>query len=272
MARSDASENQDICNIMCNKVRLRIAQVLYERVEVPYSELASLVGVSESLLNHHLKRMSGLVEKGRSGYRLTWRGREVYRIVQSLAGGEEEPQARQASLHRRILAFIIDVLVFFISTGAILDPHMIAGLGGLAAGIAGLDPTRITGSLASLIDRSIIGYSNVFFAAFIFLTLLEAYNGQTLGKHLLHLRVVRIDGSRLTLVEAGIRNAGKIFLLPVDLVLGLALYRRRGYIRLTDYLVRAIVVDERPKRNLEARGGDGRRAQLNPNIIARPGG
>ncbi len=270
MARSGASENQDICNMMCNRVRLRIAEVLYDKVEVPYSELASLVGVSESLLNHHLKKMAGLVEKGRNGYKLTWRGREVYRLVKSLAGGEKETGARQAPLPRRILAFLIDVLVFFISTGAILDPHMITSLGGIAAGIIGLDSSRVAGGIASLIDRSIVGYSNVFFAAFIFLTLLEAYNGQTLGKHLLHLRVVRRDGSRLTLVEAGIRNAGKIFLLPIDVALGVILYRGQGYIRLTDYLVQAIVVDERPTKNMARGKGD--QAELNPNVIARPGG
>ena len=96
-------------------------------------------------------------------------------------------------------------------------------------------------------ERSLVGYSNVFFAAYIFMTLLEAYNGQTLGKHLLKLRVIRQDGSRLTLVESGIRNAGKIFILPVDLALGLLLYHKQGYIKLTDYIVKATVIDERNK-------------------------
>lgn len=245
MAKNDAAgEYQDVCNIMCNKIRLKIAETLYHRVEVPYSELATLVGVSESLLNHHLKKMAGLVEKGRNGYRLTWKGREVYRLIQSLQPASREPAPRQAPLYKRTLAFIIDVLVFFISTGAILDPHMITGITGAITGLATLDVGKLAGSLSALLDRSIIGYSNVFFAAYILLTLLEAYNGQTLGKHLLGLRAVRRDGSRLTLVESGIRNAGKIFLLPVDLALGIALYRRQGYIRLTDHLVQAIVVEE----------------------------
>ncbi len=256
MTRTEAGEYEELCNIMCNKVRMRIAEILYHRVEVPYSELASLAGVSESLLNHHLKRMKGLVEKGRSGYKLTWRGRELYKTIQALTGRRSVQQARQASIPKRALAFIIDVLVFFIATGAILDPHIPASLGEVLAGITTLDPGRIAKGIVNLVERSIIGYSNVFFATFIFLTLLEAYNGQTLGKHLLGLRVVRRDGSRLTLVESGIRNAGKIFLLPIDLALGLALYRRQGYIRLTDYMIEAIVVDERqgaPRRGDEKR-------------------
>ncbi|MEB3778950.1 MAG: RDD family protein [Desulfurococcales archaeon] len=245
MARSRIEENEELCSIMCNKIRLTIAEVLYNRVEVPYSELATLVGISESLLNHHLKKMKGLIDKGRNGYKLTWRGRELYRTIQTLTTKTDSSQTiTHSTSAKRALAFIIDILVFFISTGAILDPHMLAGIKEIITGIMSLDTSTLISGVARLLDRSIIGYSNVFFATFIFLTLLEAHNGQTLGKHLLHLRVVRRDGSKLTLVESGIRNAGKIFLLPIDVVLGLILYRKQGYIKLTDYIVEAVILDE----------------------------
>ena len=240
---------QDLCTLLCNQTRLRIAEILYERVEVPYSELATLAGVSESLLNHHLKKMNGLVEKGRQGYRLTAKGRTVYKTIQQLAeaAGRVEPPSR-APITRRILAFLVDVLVFFTATGAILDPHMVTSLATIATGILTLDAGTAWQGLAALVERSLVGYSNVFFAAYIFMTLLEAYNGQTLGKHLLKLRVIRQDGSRLTLVESGIRNAGKIFILPVDLALGLLLYHKQGYIKLTDYIVKATVINESNKK------------------------
>ncbi len=251
MARSEAPEqHQDVCTVMCNRTRLRIAEILYERVEVPYSELATLAGVSESLLNHHLKKMNGLVEKGRQGYRLTARGRSVYKTIQQLTASLQHPEPpRQAPLTRRMLAFLVDVLVFFTATGAILDPHMIASLATITMGILTLDTGTLWQGLTRLVERSLTGYSNVFFAAYIFMTLLEAYNGQTLGKHLFKLRAVRQDGSKLTLVESGIRNAGKIFILPVDLALGLLLYHRQGYIKLTDYIVKAKVIDESNTHN-----------------------
>ena len=54
------------------------------------------------------------------------------------------------------------------------------------------------------------------------------------------IRVVKRNGRRLDLVEAGIRNAGKVFLLPIDLALGV-LFVKRGYVRYTDYYVDAVV-------------------------------
>jgi hypothetical protein len=37
------------------------------------------------------------------------------------------------------------------------------------------------------------------------------------------------------MTEAMIRNIGKVFLLPVDVILGLILYRKRGFLRFFDY-------------------------------------
>jgi uncharacterized RDD family membrane protein YckC len=72
---------------------------------------------------------------------------------------------------------------------------------------------------------------------FIFATLLEAYKGQTLGKYVAGIRVIKSNGRRLTLIESGIRNAGKIFMLPLDLAIGIVLYYRKGYLRFFDYYI-----------------------------------
>jgi len=145
---------------------------------------------------------------------------------------------------RRIAAFFIDIFLFFVATGAVLDRALLHGMAALALAVWSMDSASIVASLQTLVERSLVGYSNVFFASYIFLTLMEAYKGQTPGKHLLGLRVVKVDGGKPSLVEAGIRNAGKIFLLPVDLLLGLALYRKKGFIRFTEYYTRTIVVRE----------------------------
>jgi uncharacterized RDD family membrane protein YckC len=61
----------------------------------------------------------------------------------------------------------------------------------------------------------------------IYLTLLEGFSGQSIGKRIVEIRVVRIDGKRVLYDHAAIRNFGKVFLLPVDLLLGLRLKDKR---------------------------------------------
>ena len=261
----EESPLREVCNAACNPVRRRILEVLYENVELPYGELARRVGISENLLNHHLKRLGGLVEKGEQGYKLTLQGRRVLELIRGMekALGAELRSADEAPresvspgmIARRTIAFLIDITIFFIATGALLDRTLLAGMAGILAALAALDLQRLVESLQLLVERSLIGYSNVFFASYIFLTLTEAYKGQTPGKHLLGLRVLRVDGGKVSLVEAGIRNAGKIFLLPVDLALGILLYRRHGYLKFTDYYTRTVVVREKGSARIEAYAG-----------------
>ncbi len=273
MAARRAGEEEplkEVCNAACNPVRRRILEVLYDSVELPYGELARRVGVSENLLNHHLKRLNGLVVKGEEGYRLTLKGRRVLELIRGMERalgvaerGSAEAEALRESVSpgmiaRRALAFLIDITLFFIATGALLDRALIMGLAGILRSLIALDPQGFAASLQMLVERSLVGYSNVFFASYIFLTLTEAYKGQTPGKHLLGLRVLRVDGGKVSLVEAGIRNAGKVFLLPVDLALGLILYRRLGYLKFTDYYTRTMVVREEWAARLPAGGGGGR--------------
>jgi uncharacterized RDD family membrane protein YckC len=87
----------------------------------------------------------------------------------------------------------------------------------------------------SVVFRLVEVYAHIFFAVYVFLTILEAYKGQTPGKYLLGIRVVKASGGKVSLLESAIRNAGKVFLLPLDLVIGLAFYRKKGYIRFFDY-------------------------------------
>lgn len=239
----------DLCNAACSPVRLKILQVLYEEVEMGYGELARSIGVSEHLLNHHLKRLEGLVEKGERGYRLTWRGRMVVEIVRGLGALKPSippgPTLSGRLIAKRLAAYLIDIVVFFVATGAIIDPQLYKSLAMLAGALAALSLDLALEALKALVDRSLVGYSSVFLAAFTFLTLMEGYRGQSIGKALLGLRVVRADGGKIGLVEAGIRVAGKIFLLPVDLALG-APYWSRGYLRFTEYYTRTIVVEEKP--------------------------
>ncbi len=70
---------------------------------------------------------------------------------------------------------------------------------------------------------------------------MEAYNGQTIGKYLMSIRVVKTNGDKITILESAIRNIGKVFLLPLDILIGMLFYRKKGYIKFLDYYTQTTV-------------------------------
>ncbi len=118
---------------------------------------------------------------------------------------------KRASLRLRFFATLIDVGFIVIGTGAIffLSPHLT--------------------------------FLFVLFVAWLMFTVLEGYKGETLGKYLLGLRVVKMDGRKLGFADAAVRNIGKVFLLPIDLLLGLR-YHKLGHIRFFGHYTNSTVV------------------------------
>ncbi len=243
---------------LANPIRREIITLLYDRIELSHKELMDYLGVSSGLLNFHLRKLGDLVEKTESGtYKLSEKGMIAYRLLREVRGyagvgeervGPEPPRITLELVARRFVASAIDVLAIFLATGALFDPQLWSFIVELATHLTSvlqghpwiLHPEH-WGRLGEILSRLVAAYSHVFFALYAILTLLEAYKGQTLGKYLMGLRVVKRSGRRLDLVESGIRNAGKLFLLPIDLALGL-LVLRKGYLRYTDYYVDAVVV------------------------------
>lgn len=76
---------------------------------------------------------------------------------------------------------------------------------------------------------------------FVYWTLLEGYRGQSLGKMVLNIVIVGADGETIGFKDAAIESFGKAFLLPVDCIMGLAVYRSQGQ-RAFNMLSRTIVV------------------------------
>ena len=75
---------------------------------------------------------------------------------------------------------------------------------------------------------------------FIYWTILEYKTNQTIGKKIMNLKVVNIDGKKPNLKEIMISSFGKSFLLPVDVILGWFLTnekRQRIFNKLGDTLV-----------------------------------
>jgi uncharacterized RDD family membrane protein YckC len=78
-------------------------------------------------------------------------------------------------------------------------------------------------------------------AHFLYWTLMEGTNGQSVGKMAMHLKVTNLNGTKITMGQAALETLGKAFLLPIDLILGWILYPGSRQ-RLFSYLSRTIVV------------------------------
>ena len=75
---------------------------------------------------------------------------------------------------------------------------------------------------------------------FVYWTILEYKTGQTIGKKILNLKVLNIDGEKPDLKGIMISSFGKSFLLPIDVILGWFLTnakRQRVFNKLGDTLI-----------------------------------
>jgi uncharacterized RDD family membrane protein YckC len=80
-----------------------------------------------------------------------------------------------------------------------------------------LTDSRPDKSFGSLAPVSFSVRSLVFF---VYWTYFEYTRGQSVGKMLLRLKTIRVNGGHLSLKDAAIESFGKSFLLPIDLILG----------------------------------------------------
>jgi uncharacterized RDD family membrane protein YckC len=74
-------------------------------------------------------------------------------------------------------------------------------------------------------------------------TLLEGFNGQSIGKRIEGLKVVRTDGKKMSYDHAAVRNFGKILvLLPIDLLWGWRIIKNPTFIRYFDKFAGTTVI------------------------------
>jgi len=243
------SSKVDYFEVLSHRIRRDIIRLLYERIELSYTEILNILDISDGLLNFHLRRMSGIIKKTERGsYILTEEGKKVYRVIKLIEEDDEEGSYKNDVILRRVLAFIADGLIFLTFTGLLFDPIMwdlLYQFIGHITQVIEFHPwifhSEHVGIVGVLISRVAGIYAHIFYAIYIFITLMEAYKGQTPGKYIMRIRVVKRGGLKLGIVESGIRNAGKIFLLPLDLIVGIMFFRRRGYIRFFDYYTDSII-------------------------------
>ena len=78
---------------------------------------------------------------------------------------------------------------------------------------------------------------------FLYFMFMDHYYGWSIGKKVMNLRITKEGGAPLTLLDAAIESFGKVFLLPIDFLVGYFMYREKNQ-RLFNYLSDTVVIRE----------------------------
>ncbi len=221
--------------VLSHEIRVKIISLLYENIEMSYTEILHTLNLEAGNLNFHLRKMKTFVElTEKNNYKLSEYGKIVYSMLQGmnsrLAKDAEEIIKTENNVSisasiiiRRAVATLIDfsmfvllgVAFFFISShGFKLDVH--------------------TFHIVIYIQLALL-------FAYISFVVMETYKGQTIGKYVMKIRVVKTNGDKVTILESAVRNVGKVFLLPLDILIGVLFYRKKGYIKFLDYYTETTV-------------------------------
>jgi len=225
-----------ILSALSHPTRRGILLILNEKTECSFTDFMNAMGIDTGKLSFHIRNLSSLVEQSPSGkYRLNKMGENAVRLVMELQSwaGELDVQNKGSSMpiantRKRAYAFLVDF-------GLVLSVFTMASLIGNVFSL-------VTGGGYRL-DTNVILFVLVFW---VYSTLLEGFAGQSLGKRLLGLTVVRLDGKRMFYDHAAVRNFGKIFvILPFDLLAGRRLKDSR-FARYFDKFAGTTVIDLKP--------------------------
>ncbi len=138
------------------------------------------------------------------------------------------PGLKLAFWGERFVAWLIDVVII----GAVF------GILSLAAFLGGLSFNLIPGwpNWIPFFNFNLNGV-----VLFLYWMLMEGSSGQSVGKMVMRLKVVHVDGAPVNMGNAAVESIGKALLLPLDCLLGWILYPRSRQ-RLFNYISRTIVV------------------------------
>jgi uncharacterized RDD family membrane protein YckC len=230
----DQENVSKILSALSHRLRREILRNLSEKNECSFTELMNALNVDTGKLSFHIRSLGVFLEQTPAGkYRLSKVGENAVRLIKDLEEWEAEAEVarktsslRIATFKKRAVAFLIDLSLTLAISILITLPSVISLLAG---NMFAVDTTVI-------IELVLLwGYS----------TLLEGFAGQSLGKRIIGLRVVRIDGKKLFYDHAAVRNFGKAFLRPFDLLIGLRLEDER-FVRYFDKFAGTTVIEMRP--------------------------
>ena len=214
--------------VLSHEIRTKIISLLHENIEMSYTEILHALDIEEGNLNFHLRKMKGFIElTEKKNYRLSEYGKITYNVLQEVdarlwkdskeiikTDGDNTFSAQ--ILVKRTVASFIDFTLF-----------LFVGVTLFFAFNNGLKFDVHTFLLVIYLQLALqFTYASC--------VIMEAYNGQTIGKYIMKIRVVKANGDKITILESATRNIGKVFLFPLDF-LGVLFFRKKGYIKFFDY-------------------------------------
>jgi uncharacterized RDD family membrane protein YckC/DNA-binding transcriptional ArsR family regulator len=223
-----------ILAVLSHPIRREILLILNDKGECSFTDLMNTLNVDTGKLSFHIRSLTAFLEQTPTGrYKLNRAGEKAIVLIKDLESWAEEAQVTTkasmlplASFQKRVFAFLIDFLLILAITLFISLPNILSLL-------------TTSGSLS--LELTIIFFLTLTLL-WVYSTLLEGFRGQSLGKRVVGLKVVRIDGKSLSYDYAAVRNFGKAFLLPFDLLIGLRLKDVR-FIRYFDKFAYTTVID-----------------------------
>jgi uncharacterized RDD family membrane protein YckC/DNA-binding HxlR family transcriptional regulator len=228
----DQESVSKILSVLAHPLRREILLTLSDKGECSFTDLLNAVKVDTGKLSFHLRALSSFTEQTSTGkYTLSKTGENAVRVIMDVQSWAEVADVSRkasylplASFKIRTLAYLVDLALMILITAALLFPQMVYIL-----------TTNFLSTELSAVLFTILGL------LWVYSTLLEGFNGQSLGKRLLGLKVVRTDGKKVSYDHAAIRNFGKAFLLPFDVIVGIRL-KNPEFIRYFDKFAGTTVI------------------------------
>lgn len=219
-----------ILHILSHKIRRDILILLNDKKEMSFSDLMNALKIDTGKMSFHLRNLKRLLDQTPKGeYKLNRLGQNALRLLKDAEALsvdvdflEKQTGQHVAGLSRRTMAFLFDMGVAFTITIAV----------------------SLIGELLVLFSGQFLYQPNFFLflgLLWLYSTLLEGFAGQTVGKIMLGIKTVSVTNTKMTYDAAAVRNFGKCFLLPIDLLLGLRLHDDR-FIKYLDKYSRTTVI------------------------------
>ena len=226
-----------VLSVLSHPLRREILLELSNNGESSFTDLLNLLKVDTGKLSFHLRSLSSFIEQTPNGkYRLSRAGESAVRAIHDIEGWAEVADIQGkatslplASIEKRVIAFLIDfTLIFAITLAITIIPQLFS--------LSGID--LFGGEISNEIFIT-IGL------LWLYSTLLEGFNGQSIGKRVIGLKVVRTDGKKMSYDHAAIRNFGKVLpLLPFDLLFGWRI-KNKAFLRYFDKFAGTTVINLR---------------------------
>jgi uncharacterized RDD family membrane protein YckC/DNA-binding transcriptional ArsR family regulator len=231
----DQDNVSSILSVLSHSLRREILLILSDRGECTFTDLLNTLEVDTGKLSFHLRTLSAFMEQTPTGkYKLSRTGESAVRIVKDVESWAEVSDINRkvaklplASFKKRSYAFLIDFFLMLAITLLFTLPEFFP---------------LFVGNLF-ILNLSAVPFITIGLL-WVYSTLLEGFNGQSIGKSIIGLKVVRTDGKKLYYDHAAVRNFGKAFLLPFDLIIGLRL-KNEKFIRYFDKFAGTTVIDLR---------------------------